>query len=469
MPATEYVRARPVIPLLEIKMGMKTCSEAPGVGTFERGVHPPEGKHLAEAAHIEVMPTPDSVVLPLLQHTGAPCEPLVKPKQSVTLGEKIAQADAFVSAPIHAPITGTVGPLSVTTLPNGRHVRTIPVTAQDEQLSGVALWDDIYGGDWSYDQVSRHQPADITKAVKEAGLVGLGGAAFPTHVKLSPNPDKPVDTLLLNGCECEPYLTSDHRLMVEAPTAIVLGALLSAKACGAKRIFVAIESNKPDAAKALQEAAKGTDVKVAVVETKYPMGGERQVVPAVLKRVVPTGGLPLDVGVVVMNVATSAAVARAVVRGKPLTHRVVSVTGDGIKQPKNLLVAIGTPYQSLIDYCGGLKASAARVIAGGPMMGFALGNLATPVTKGTSGVVVLTHQDVKREQETACVRCGRCVDACPLQLVPTKLALSSRHKDWDLARKYHIAACCECGSCSYVCPARIPLVQLIRVGKAASR
>lgn len=192
-------------------------------------------------------------------------------------------------------------------------------------------------------------------------------------------------------------------------------------------------------------------------------------VPAVLKRVVPTGGLPLDVGVVVMNVATSAAVARAVVRGKPLTHRVVSVTGDGIKQPKNLLVAIGTPYQSLIDYCGGLKASAARVIAGGPMMGFALGNLATPVTKGTSGVVVLTHQDVKREQETACVRCGRCVDACPLQLVPTKLALSSRHKDWDLARKYHIAACCECGSCSYVCPARIPLVQLIRVGKAASR
>jgi len=449
-------------------MSCKTCS-APGSGTFDRGIHPPHGKKLCEDAHIEVMPAPASVALPLLQHTGAPCQSSVQAKQSVVLGEKVAAAEAFVSAAIHASVTGTVGALGVTTLPNGRHVKTIPITAQGEQLSGPALWDDIYGGQWPLDSVGKHQPADIAKAVREAGLVGLGGAAFPTHVKLAVNPSKPVDTLLLNGCECEPYLTADHRLMVEAPAPIVLGALLAAKACGAKQIFIAVEDNKPDAAKALQDAAKGTPVNVAVVKTKYPMGGERQVVPAVLKRVVPTGGLPLDVGVVVMNVATAAAVARAVVRGKPLTHRVVSVTGDGIARPKNLLVAIGTPYQALVDYCGGLKPTAARVIAGGPMMGFTLGDLATPITKGTSGIVVLTHDDIRREAETACVRCGRCVDACPLRLVPTKLAMASRHKDWDLARRYHIAACCECGSCSYVCPARIPLVQLIRVGKAGSR
>jgi electron transport complex protein RnfC len=296
--------------------------------------------------------------------------------------------------------------------------------------------------------------------------VGLGGAAFPTHVKLTRNESRPVDTLLVNGCECEPYLTSDYRLMLEAPAAIVCGAMLAAKACGARGIVIAVESNKADAAERLRQAASGTAVRVSVVRTKYPMGGERQVVPAVLKRRVPTGGLPLDVGVVVINVGTAAAVARAVLRAKPLTHRVVTVTGAGIANPKNLLVPIGASYRALIDCCGGLTDDAVRVVAGGPMMGFALGSLDAPVTKGTSGVTVLTTRDVTRIEETQCIRCGRCVDVCPLHLVPTRMAMASRYKDWELARRYYLSACCECGCCAYVCPAGIPLVQLMRTGKS---
>ncbi|MFH0952841.1 MAG: electron transport complex subunit RsxC [Verrucomicrobiota bacterium] len=439
----------------------------PGTGSFSRGVHPPGRKKLAEDAPIEVLPTPAQVAIPLLQHTGAPCEPLVKIKQEVVLGEKIGDAAGFISAPVHASIAGTVQMASVATLPNGRHVKTLPIKAGPNQLSGDALKEEIFGGEWPKTGLERHAPEQIVKAVREAGLVGLGGAAFPTHVKLTRNEKRPVDTLLVNGCECEPYLTSDYRLMLEFPAPIVTGALLAAHAAGAKQIIIAIESNKPAAAEALRKAAEGTAVKVAVVKTKYPMGGERQVIPAVLKREVPTSGLPLDVGVVVINVGTAAALARAVLRGKPLTHRIVSVTGAGVSKPKNLLVPVGASYGELIDFCGGLTADAARVIAGGPMMGFALAAFHNvPVTKGTSGVVVLTKEDVRRSEETACVRCGRCVDVCPLHLVPTKMALSSRYQDWEQAKRYQLMACCECGCCAYVCPASIPLVQLMRVGKA---
>jgi len=356
--------------------------------------------------------------------------------------------------------------LSVTTLPNGRHVRTVPIKTGPEQLAGEALRQEIFGGDWPTSGFDALAPEQIAAAAHEAGLVGLGGAAFPTHVKLMRNEKRPVDALLLNGCECEPYLASDYRLMVEAAAPIVTGALLAARACGAKRMVIAVEDNKRPAAEALRQAAEGTVVQVAVVRTKYPMGGERQVVPAVFRRDVPTGGLPLDVGVVVMNVGTAAALARAVLRGKPLTHRVVSVTGAGIARPKNLLVPVGASYADLIEYCGGLRPDAARVIAGGPMMGFALNALNVPVTKGTSGVVVLTHDEVRRSEETACVRCGRCVDVCPLRLVPSRMALASRYGDLELARRYHLQACVECGCCAYVCPAGIPLVQLMRVGKA---
>jgi len=437
-----------------------------GSGTFARGLHPADGKNLAAECGIEIIPTPGQVAVPLLQHIGAACQPVVKPKQQVALGEMIGEAGGFISAPVHASIDGAVLAASVATLPDGRHVRVIPIKASEQRLAGRALWEDIFGGDWPVDGLDRFAPQRIVQAVAEAGVVGMGGAAFPTHVKLTRNAKRPVDTLLVNGCECEPYLTADYRLMLEAPAPIVTGALLAGRASGVRNIIVVIEDNKPAAIAAMRRAAGDTNVRIAAVETKYPMGGERQAVPAVLGHQVPTGGLPLDVGAVVINVGTAAAVARAVLRQKPLTHRVVTVSGEGIAEPKNLLVPIGISYGELISYCGGLQPDAARVIAGGPMMGFALGDMDTPVTKGAGGLVVLRHEQIRRAEETACIRCGRCVDVCPLHLVPTKLAMAARNQDWELARRYYITACVECGCCGYICPACIPLVQLIRTGKA---
>lgn len=437
-----------------------------GTGNFARGVHPPERKEFSKNAAIEPAPIPDQLLVPLWQHTGAPCKPLVKVKQEVKWGDKIGEAGGFISAAVHAPVNGTILMLSAVTLPIGRRVQAVPIKPAAEQLSGRALVDDVLGGNWPTAGLDRFAPEQIVDIVREAGIVGLGGAAFPTAVKLTRNERRPVDTLLVNGCECEPYLTADYRLMLEFPGAIVTGALLAARAAGARQIIIAIEDNKRDAAKFVRKAAEGTGIRVMVVHTKYPMGGERQVIPAVLGREVPTGGLPLDVGVVVVNVGTAAAIARAVVRGKPLTHRVVTVTGAGIRTPKNVLAPIGMRFADLIAFCGGLTPDAARILAGGPMMGYAVSDLNTPLTKGTSGITVLTHADVRRAEETACVRCGRCVDVCPLHLVPTKAAMASKAEDWDLARRYYVTACIECGSCAFVCPAGIPLVQLIRKGKA---
>ncbi|MBN1930513.1 MAG: electron transport complex subunit RsxC [Desulfobacterales bacterium] len=445
-------------------MGL-TINGLKGRGSFAHGVHPPERKSFAGDQAIEILPSPQKVVIPLLQNVGAPCVPLVKPKQIVSFGEMVGKGKAFVSAPLHAPISGSVQKQAVTNLPNGRHVKAIAIKAEGEQLEGQALWDEIYGGQWPKDNLEQYSPKQITDAIYDAGIVGLGGAAFPTHVKYIPNEKKPLDTILINGCECEPYLTSDYRLMMEAPAPVITGALLAGRATGAENIIIGVEDNKPKAVEVLREAAAGTDIKIAVLKTKYPQGSEKQLITAVLKREVPLGGLPLDVGVAVSNVGTAAAVARAVLRGKPLTHRIVSVTGAGIAKPKNLLVPIGISYGELIEYCGGLKEDAARMISGGPMMGFAFADVNLPVTKGTSGLTVLTQSEIRRAKETSCVRCGRCVDVCPMNLVPTKLALASRHKNVELAKRYKIAACFECGSCAYICPAGIPLVQLIRTGK----
>ena len=444
-------------------------SAALDIHPFSGGVHPPENKHLAENAPIEVLPTPAVLTIPLHQHAGAPCVSKLKMRQEVKWGEVIADNEAFVSAPIHAPVNGLAQIASVTTLPNGRHVKTAPLKAGPTQVDAAELKQTLLSGPWPFPEIGAVDPAEIAKKCRAAGLVGEGGAAFPTHVKLTRNEKRPVDTLLVNGCECEPYLTSDYRLMLEAPGAIVAGALLAARACGATRIVIAIEDNKPNAIDVLKPLAAEHGAQVAVIPTKYPMGGEKQLIPTVLGRVVPNGGLPLDVGVVVINVGTATALAGAVLRDKPLTHRVVSVTGDGIAQPKNILAPVGAMISELIAFCGGLKPNAARVIAGGPMMGFALNSLDVPVTKGTSGIVILTKEDVRRSEETSCVRCGRCVDVCPLRLVPTKLALASRHQDWETARMYHLRVCCECGCCAYVCPAGISLVQLIRMGKVAGK
>lgn len=438
-----------------------------GSGSFPRGIHPPEKKELAEHAAIEMLPNPGMVKIPLLQHTGAPCTPTVKARSEVALGDTIGTSDAFISAPIHASLSGKTAKEKVTTLPNGRHVDSIPIKAEGDQKDPRDIWNELFGGEWDKKNIAQYDPPAIVKAVREAGLVGLGGAAFPTSVKIMYNEKKPIDTLMINGAECEPYLTADYRLMLEAPDPIIVGAMIAAHAVKAKNIIVGIEDNKPKAIEAMKKAAQGTPVEIRVLKTKYPQGGEKQLILAVLGREVPTGGLPLDVGVVVMNVGTAASVAQAVVRHKPMTHRVVTVTGKGIKQPKNVFVPIGTSYQEVIDFCGGLTDEAVRVIAGGPMMGFSLAEFETPVTKGTSGIVVMVAEDVKKAEETACVRCGRCVDVCPLNLVPTKIALATRFKDWDLAKKYHIMACMECGCCAYACPASLPLVQLIRVGKAS--
>ncbi len=445
---------------------MSKLAGLPGKGTFARGIHPHDCKALSEDMPIEVIPTPKQVTIPLLQHIGAPCSSTVKIRQEVAVGELIGEAGGFVSAPVHSSVAGVAMKECSVTLPNGRHVKAIPITTGDQPLAGDAIYEDIFGGEWPKGGLDKYSPKQISAAVRDAGIVGMGGAAFPTHVKLATNPDKPIDTILINGCECEPYLTADYRVMIEAPAPVITGAMLIAQAIGAEQIVIVVEDNKPAGIAKLREAAAGTNIKIAEVHTRYPMGGERQTIQAVLDREVPSGGLPLDVGVVVVNVGTATAVARAVLRGKPVTHRVMTVSGDGISQPKNLLVPIGISYGEVIDYCGGLKTNAARVVAGGPMMGFTLGELNVPVTKGTSGLTVLTGDDCRQPAETPCVRCGRCVDVCPLALVPTKLAMAARHMDWELAKKYYIATCCECGCCAYACPAGIALTQLIRMGKA---
>jgi electron transport complex protein RnfC len=438
--------------------------EIPGRGTFPHGIHPPERKGFSSGMPIEVLPTPDDVLIPLLQHLGAPCEPVVKSRQLVAMGEMVGQGKGFVTAPVHASISGKVQKIVSVTLPNGRHVKALPIKAEGDQLSGDVLFEDLYGGEWDHD--GELAAEEVAAAISSAGIVGLGGAAFPTHVKLAVNDDKPIDTLIVNGCECEPYLTTDYRLMLEASRTIVAGAFLAARAVGAGRVMIGIEDNKPQAIETLSKTAAGTDLQVVSVKTKYPQGSEKQLIKAVLGREVPLGGLPLDVGVVIVNVATATAIARAVVRKKPLTHRVISVTGGGIQTPKNILAPIGARFRTLIDFCGGFTPAATRMVAGGPMMGFSFTDLNMPVTKGTSGVTVLTREDLQRAVETHCVRCGRCVDACPMNLVPTKLALACRAKDLDLAQRYHIMACFECGSCAYTCPAGLPIVQLVRTGKA---
>jgi len=438
----------------------------PGPGTFAHGVHPPQQKELSSDAAIEIVPPPDKVILPLLQHVGGPCTPLVKPRQKVTFGEMIGKGDTLISASLHAPLNGVIQKMAVTTLPNGRHLQAIVIRSEGDQLSGQQLWDRMFAGPWPEKTYQCLDPAKITDAVHAAGIVGLGGAAFPTHVKIAPSDKKPIHTLIVNGCECEPYLTTDYRVMVEAADAVVAGTLLAARAVGADKTYIGIESNKLEAVDALRRRAAGAGVKLAVVRTKYPQGSEKHLIKAVLNREVPLGGLPADVGVAITNVATVTAVARSVMRGIPLTHRVISVTGGGIVQPKNLLVPIGITMGEVIRYCGGLRKTAARMIAGGPMMGFPFTNLQIPVTKGTSGITILTREEIRRVDQRACIRCGRCVDACPMKLVPTKLAAASRFRDLNLARKYNIMACFECGSCAYVCPAGWQLVQHIRMGKA---
>jgi len=451
-------------------MSTATIRVRSGVKSFPRGIHPPHRKY-TEAQPIQLFVPTKDLMMPMAQHIGAACNPIVKPKQEVKLGEKIADVEAFIAAPIHSSVNGVIGPGGIVLLPAGRRVPAIPIKPPAEGPMVPPDFLRIFL-DRNYGDVepTRHDPDEMCRQIREAGLVGMGGATFPTYVKLKRNPQRPVDTILLNGAECEPYLTADHRLMLECPEGVITGLHLAMHACGAKKALICIESNKPDAIDVMRKLARERpNMEVVVCASKYPMGGERQLIPAVLGRVVPSApkGLPLDVGAVVINVATAHTIARAVARAAAFTHRVVTVTGLGVTKPGNWLVPIGTMLKDLIDdACGGVTEEAVKVLAGGPMMGPTLPHLNVPVVKGTGGFTVMRDEETARRQETPCIRCGRCIDNCPLFLSPTKIAHAVKHKDLETAANtYDLNACCECGCCAYVCPAQIPLPQYIRSGK----
>lgn len=434
--------------------------------SFKHGIHPHDMKEFSAEAPIEVYPCPKEVCLPFMQSVGAPAKAVVKNKDKVAMGDIVAEAGGFVSACIASPVNGIAGREKPVTLPNGRRVYALPVKTEGDQLEGEALLARFFGGNWDYADVDKFAPEEITKAIGAAGIVGLGGAAFPSHVKYTVNENTKIDTVLINGAECEPALTCDYRIMLEYPQVVVSGALLAAKAAHADKIIIGIEENKPKAIEAIRKAAAGTNIKVEVLKAKYPQGSEKQLIKACTGREVPVGGLPANVNCMVSNASSASAIAQAVMRGLPLTHKVIAVTGPGIKNPKNLLVPLGASIGGLIEFCGGLTEDARRILIGGPMMGFAVTNLDIPVTKGTSGITVLTDKEVAKSAETNCIRCGRCLTVCPMNLVPTKLAMAARNNNIYVATAYHIMACFECGCCNYTCPANIPLVQLIRTGKA---
>ena len=428
--------------------------------TFKRGVHPPERKKLSEYKEIQRIPIPPRVIVPLIQHTGAPCTPLVKKKDKVEEGQKIADQDAFISCPVHSPISGQV--VSIEKMPH-------PTLGEAEAI--IIEWDGQERKNWSYQEIdlSSLSPEEIRKRVREAGIAGMGGAAFPTHVKLTPPPDKKIDTVILNGCECEPYLTADHRIMLEKPEDMIFGLRLAMKATGAQKGYIGIENNKKDAISLIKKLVKSeSNIKVVALKTKYPQGGEKMLIKAILGREVPSGGLPLDVGVVVQNVGTACAITEAIKANKPLIERVIAVTGSGVNNPSNLMVPIGTPLGYILDYCQ-VKDNFSVIITGGPMMGIAQFSLECPVIKGTSGILVMLENEVSLDEEEPCIRCARCVDHCPIGLLPTILVKLIKAERWESLGEYHIMDCIECGSCAYVCPSKIPIVQLIKWGKAEFR
>lgn len=423
--------------------------------SFSHGTHPPELKALTLEKAIEPMPPPKKVMIPLLQHFGSPAQPLVKKGDEVFLGQKVGKSTALFSASVHSSVSGKVVSVDPYAHPGGNPVLAVTIEndGQDHIFPNIKESRDPFS----------LKPEDIQQKVKEAGVVGLGGAAFPTAVKLSPPKDKPIDTIIINGCECEPVLTADYRLMLESADQIIKGAELARIATGAERIIVGIEDNKKKAFEIFHDKIKNFSGEVALLKTKYPQGAEKNLIYALLRRKVPRGGLPFDVGIVVQNVGTAKAIWEAVRNGKPLYERTVTVSGRSIKEPKNILVRIGTPFQSVIEFCGGLIEDADLLVMGGPMMGIAQGSLDVPVVKGTSGILAWTAAQPSTEQP--CIRCSRCVEHCPMVLVPTQLAKYVIFNNLTEAENWGILDCVECGCCQFVCPSKIPLVHWIRLGK----
>jgi len=430
-----------------------------GLATFKGGIHPPDKKTLAANSPITEAKSPKIVVIPLSQHAGAPCKPVVTIGQEVKKGEMIGEPGGFVSAPVHSSVSGKV--IAISEFPNamGRMVNSI-VIENDLKEEWTALKDAP-----DYMNLSLEE---LKEKIKAAGIVGLGGAAFPTAVKLSPPKEKPIDVVIINGAECEPYLTADYRLMIEKPKEIIEGLKILMKVLGVTKGYVGIENNKPDAVAKMSEAAKGeAGIEVMALEVKYPQGAEKMLIKAIAGREVPARGLPMDVGAVVQNVGTALAIYEAARYGKPLIERVVTVTGEGIKEPKNLMARVGTKISELIDECGGFKDDVAKVVAGGPMMGFALSSLDVPVTKGTSGILVLPEEGVVHAEDYGpCIRCGRCIDICAMGLMPSMLSVLSEKGMYEEAKEYNLFDCFECGSCAFVCPSKRPIVQLVRLAKS---
>ena len=427
--------------------------------TFKGGVHPPENKELTEHKPIEVLPPPEKVVIPVQQHIGAPSEPVVKVGDTVKIGDRLTEPTGFVSVPVHATVSGTVKAIEPRPHPLGTEVLSIVIEADGEDA-----WSDAVQDDPNYESLSADE---MRQRIRDAGLAGMGGATFPTHVKLSPPPNKPIDTFILNGAECEPYLTADHRLMLEHAEEIVLGMKVILQILQPKQAFIGIEDNKMDAVEAMRKAVEqvGVDAKVVALPVKYPQGAEKQLIKALTGREVPRGGLPMDVGCLVQNVGTARAIYHAVAKRRPLVERVVTVTGRGVSDPKNLLVRLGTPFSHALEYCGGVTEDAVKLIMGGPMMGIAQFNPEVPVIKGTSGILVLTEREARVREPGVCIRCGRCIEACPMGLMPTVLHSLVNHKLFDEAKDYGVLDCIECGSCAFVCPAKLPLVHSMKWGK----
>ena len=424
------------------------------------GVHPSANK-LSCAKPIEVLPLPEAVNIPLAQHIGAPAVAKVAKGDKVLTGQLIAEAGSFMSANIHSPISGTV--TAVDMVPNGQGLRQMMITIKregDEWAEGIDRSDKLV-------RECSLSAQEIIARIKEAGIVGMGGATFPTHVKLSIPAGKKAECLIINGVECEPYLTSDHRMMLEHGEEMVVGVTILMKAVGVEKAYIGIENNKPDAIAHLSKiAAQYKGIEVVPLQVRYPQGGEKQLIAAVTGRQVPPPpALPIDVGAVVCNASTTFAVYQAVQKRMPLIQRVVTITGKNLREPKNLLTRMGTPVSALIAAAGGLPENAGKVINGGPMMGRAMVNLDSPVTKGCSGITVLSERDARRREASQCIKCAKCVSACPMGLEPYFLSKMTQKKNWDELEARMITSCIECGCCQSTCPAYLPLLDWVRLGK----
>ncbi len=425
--------------------------------SFKGGIHPPHAKSLTEHKATEVAAPPKLVTIPLRQHIGATCEAIVKKGDEVKVGQLIGEPLSFVASPIHSSVSGKVIKVAKAPIAGGEEMCVFIENDFEDTLDETVK---------PYGDYQQFEPKEIINIIKEAGIVGMGGAGFPLHIKLSPPDDKKIDYIILNGAECEPYLTADHRLMLEDPSSVIYGIKIMMRALNVKKGYIGIEDNKPDAIATMKEALGADDtVQIVKLRTKYPQGAEKQLIYACIKKQVPSGGLPMDVGVVVSNVATASAVAKRFTTGMPLVQRICTVTGSAIREPKNLWIKIGTPINEIIEQCGGYAEEPGKLILGGPMMGLSQHTDQLPSTKTTSGVLVFGKQAGALPAAEQCMKCGKCVNICPAFLQPLYISAYALQDNFDKAQSFGALDCIECGSCSFVCPSKRPLLHSIRVAK----